>query len=294
MSRSEGGFVHPEYLVETEWLARHLHDPNLRILDSTTNLIPDPKITYQIIPARKEFEAGHIPGAQFVDLPNELSDKSHRFRFMTPSTEAFTAAMGRLGVGDGTRVIAYSTGTMWWATRLWWMLRTFGFDNAAVLNGGWQKWSREGRPMETGAAKPPTPAQFTVRERRPLMVGRDAVLRAIGDAGTCTLNALTAQQHAGTGGTIYGRSGHIAGSVNVPAAELIDPATNTLRPAAELRRKFAVAGALDRPVITYCGGGIAATTDALALVMLGHANVTVYDASLTEWAADPNLPMETS
>lgn len=293
MSATEQGFAHPEFLVETEWLAQHLGDAGLCILDCTTNLIPDPKIVYHIIPARAEFEQGHIPGAQFVDVPGELSDRSHRFRFMTPSAEAFAAAMGRLGVGEGTRVVTYSTGTMWWATRVWWMLRTFGFDNAAVLNGGWQKWSREGRPVETGPPPPPLAARFVVRERRRLMVGREEVERAIGDASVCTLNALSAQQHAGTGGTVYGRVGRIAGSVNLPAAQLIDPATNTLLPAAVLRQKFDAIGAFDKRVISYCGGGISATTDALALVMLGHPDVAVYDASLAEWADDPSLPMET-
>jgi thiosulfate/3-mercaptopyruvate sulfurtransferase len=293
MSATEQGFAHPEFLVETEWLAQHLGDAGLCILDCTTNLIPDPKIVYHIIPARAEFEQGHIPGAQFVDVPGELSDRSHRFRFMTPSAEAFAAAMGRLGVGEGTRVVTYSTGMMWWATRVWWMLRTFGFDNAAVLNGGWQKWSREGRPVETGPPPPPLAARFVVRERRRLMVGREEVERAIGDASVCTLNALSAQQHAGTGGTVYGRVGRIAGSVNLPAAQLIDPATNTLLPAAVLRQKFDAIGAFDKRVISYCGGGISATTDALALVMLGHPDVAVYDASLAEWADDPSLPMET-
>jgi thiosulfate/3-mercaptopyruvate sulfurtransferase len=293
MSATEQDFVHPEFLVETEWLAQHLGDAGLCILDCTTNLIPDPKIVYHIIPARAEFEQGHIPGAQFVDVPGELSDRNHRFRFMTPSAAAFADAMGRLGVGEGTHVVTYSTGAMWWATRVWWMLRTFGFDNAAVLNGGWQKWSREGRPAETGPARPPPPARFVVRERRPLMVGREEVERAIGDASVCTLNALSAQQHAGTGGTVYGRVGRIAGSVNLPAAQLIDPASNTLLPAAVLRQKFDAIGAFDKRVISYCGGGISATTDALALVMLGHPDVAVYDASLAEWAVDPSLPMET-
>ena len=298
MSTSKQGFVHPECVAETGWLAQHLGDAGLRILDCTTNLIPDPKVVYHVVPARAEFEQGHIPGAQFVDVPGELSDTSQKFRFMPPSPEAFAAAMGRLGVGEGTHVICYSTGAMWWATRVWWMLRTFGFDSAAVLNGGWQKWGREERPVETGPARQVAPARFIVRERRPLMVGREAVERAIGDASVCTLNALSAQQHAGTGGTVYGRPGYgragrIAGSVNVPAAQLLDPATNTLLPASALRQKFEAIGAFDKRVITYCGGGISATTDALALVMLGHPDVAVYDASMAEWANDPALPMET-
>jgi thiosulfate/3-mercaptopyruvate sulfurtransferase len=290
---SAAGFAHPEFLIDTETLERQLGDPALRVLDCTTHLIPDPKITYQVVPGRADFEKGHIPGAQFVDLQADLSDNGHRFRFMKPSAEAFAAAMRRFGVGEGTRVVTYSTTTPQWATRVWWLLRVFGFDDAAVLDGGWQKWAREGRPVETGPAKPRPPGTFVVREQRPLMVGKDEVLHAIGDSGVCTLNALAPEVHAGTGGNNYGRLGRIKGSVNVPAAHLLDPATGNFLPPAELRRRFEAVGAFDKEVITYCGGGIAASADALALVMLGHPNVRLYDASMSEWAVDPSLPMET-
>ncbi len=290
---ADPGFIHPEFMIDTETLARELNDPNLRVFDCTTNLIPDPKTTYQAVPARADFEKGHIPGAQFIDLQADLSDSSQRLRFMLPSAEAFAAGMSRFGVSNGTRVVLYSTANPWWATRVWWLLRVFGFDNAAVLNGGWQKWSREGRPVETGPAKQRPPGHFVVRELRPLMVGKDEVLRAIGDGGVCTLNALAPEQHAGSGGNSYGRPGRIKGSVNLPAAHLLDPATNEFLSPAELRRRFEAVGAFDKRVITYCGGGIAASADALALVMLGHPAVKLYDASMSEWAVDPSLPMET-
>jgi thiosulfate/3-mercaptopyruvate sulfurtransferase len=287
------GFAHPEFLIDSEGLERQLGDPRLRVFDCTTNLISDPGATYQAVPARADFEKGHIPGAQFIDLQGDLSDNGHRLRFMLPSAEAFDAAMSRFGVGKGTQVVLYSTAHPWWATRVWWLLRVFGFDDAAVLDGGWQKWSREGRPIETGPAKPRPPGKFTVREPRPLMVGKEEVLRAIGDGAVCTLNALAAEQHAGTGGNTYGRPGRIKGSVNLPAAHLLDPATNAFLPADELRRRFDRIGAFDQEVITYCDGGIAASADAFALVMLGHPNVKLYDASMSEWAVDPSLPMET-
>jgi thiosulfate/3-mercaptopyruvate sulfurtransferase len=287
------GFVHPEFLIETDALERALGDPALRIFDCTTNLIPDPKTTYQAVPARAEFEKGHIPSAQFIDLQADLSDNQHRFRFMLPSAEAFAAAMSRFGVGDGTRVVLYSTANPWWATRIWWLLRVFGFDDAAVLDGGWQKWSREGRPIEAGPAKPRPPARFLVRGQRPLMVGKEEVLQAIGDGAVCTLNALLPEQHTGSGGNSYGRPGRIKGSVNLPAAHLLDPATNEFLSAAELRKRFEAVGAFGKRAITYCGGGIAASADAFALVMLGHPDVKLYDASLSEWAIDPTLPMET-
>ena len=290
---ASSGFTHPEYLVETEWLAQNLNNPEVLVLDCTTHLIPDPKITYQVKPGREDFETGHIPGALFVDMLRDVSDTSQALRFMRQSPDDFAAAMRRFGMNDTTRVVTYSSANVWWATRLWWLLHEFGHDNAAVLNGGWQKWQNEGRPVETGPARPRQPGNYTVREVRNLMVGKDDVLRAVGDGAICTINALQPAQHTGSGGNSYGRPGHIAGSVNLPAAHLLDPATNTFLPADELRRRFEAIGAMDRQVINYCGGGIAASADALALIMLGHKDVKLYDASLSEWAKDPALPMET-
>lgn len=285
------GFVHPEFRVDTAWLAARLEDPAVVVLDCTTHLIPDPKATYTVLPGREDFEKGHIPGAQFVDIQADLSDPGQALRFMAPPPEALAAAMRRFGVGRASRVVLYSTANLWWATRVWWLLRMIGFDNAAVLDGGFQAWTREGRPVETGPGRARPAGDLAVGRVRPLMVGKDAVLAAIGDGAVCTINALRPEQHDGTGGNSYGRPGHIAGSVNLPAAHLLDPATNMLLPPAALRAQFGAVGALDRRVIAYCGGGIAATADAWALVMLGHEDVVVYDASLSEWAVDPALPM---
>ena len=284
------GFVHPEFLVETDWLVRHLQD--VVVLDCTTHLIPDPKITYIVKPGREDYEKGHIPGAQFCDVSRDVSDTTQKLNFMRQAPGDFAASMRRYGIGNSTKVVTYSTGNPWWATRVWWLLREFGHDNAAVLNGGWQKWAAENRAVETGSGTSRAPGDFKVREVRNLMVGKDEVKAAVGDAGVCTLNALMPAQHNGSGGNAYGRPGHIAGSVNVPAAHLLDPATNAFLPADELRRLLGEVGALDRPVIAYCGGGIAASADALILTMLGHTNVKIYDASLSEWAKDESLPME--
>jgi len=297
MTTGNEGFAHPEYLIETEELAARLGDPGLVILDSTTHLIPDPKMTYTVKSGREDFEKGHIPGAQFVDLQADLSDNTGRhgkLRFMMPSAEAFAAAMGRFGVGEKSRVACYSTTAPQWAARIWWMLRNYGFDNAAVLNGGFKKWAAEDRPVETGPGKARPAATFVVREDRHLMVGKETVKGAIGDALVCTINALSPEQHAGAGGNTYGRVGRIAKSANVPAAALLDPATGAFLPPAVLREKFAAVGAFDKPrVITYCGGGIAASTDSLVLTMLGHPDVRLYDASMSEWSNDDTLPMET-
>src|SRR5262245_19455481 len=215
MSATTDGLIrHPEFLAETEWLEAHLDDPTLIVLDCTTHLIPDPKTAYTIRSGRQDFENGHIPGAQFVDMQADLSDNSGRFgkfRFMMPAAADLAATMGRFGVGEDTRVVLYSTTVPQWAARTWWVLRNYGFDNAAVLNGGFKKWMREGRLIETGPARPRPTAKFVLREDRMLMVGKEAVISAIGDPATCTINAQQPEQFAGTGGNAYGRPGRITG-----------------------------------------------------------------------------------
>ena len=293
MSATAQGYVHPEYLVDTDWLAAHLGDPKLVVLDCTTHLIPDPKITYTVKPGREDFEKAHIPSAQFLDLQADLSDNGALpLRFMLPKPAEFAAAMRRFGISDDSKIVTYSTANPQWATRVWWVLRVYGFDNAAVLNGGFPKWAKEGRAIEAGPAKPRIAGNFTERPAKPLMADKNDVLAAIGDGAVCTINALQAPQHAGIGGNTYGRPGRIAGSVNVPTAGLIDPATNTFLPAAQLRSQFDAVHAFDKKIITYCGGGIAASATAHALVMLGHPDVRLYDASMSEWAIDEGLPME--
>src|SRR5262249_39760506 len=158
--------------------------------------------------------------------------------------------------------------------------------------GGFRKWSVEGRPVATDPGTRPA-RTFTPRPRPGLMTDKAGVLSALGQPGACVLNALSEEQHRGTGGNTYGRPGRIAGSVTVVARHLVDPATHAYLPAEVLRAKFQAAGALDaKRVVTYCGGGIAASSDAFVLTLLGRDDVAVYDASLSEWANDPSLPME--
>jgi thiosulfate/3-mercaptopyruvate sulfurtransferase len=190
-------------------------------------------------------------------------------------------------------VILYDRFVNMWAARVWWMLRAFGFDDASVLNGGFKKWTREGRPVAADDGATPR-RTFTARPRPDLIADKSGVLAALDDERACVLNALTDEQHRGTGGTTYARPGRIAGSANVPARELVDPETHAYLPLDVLRAKFAATGALDaKRVVTYCGAGIAASSDAFVLTLLGRPDVAVYDASLSEWAADPSLPMET-
>ena len=280
----------PGPLVETEWLEAHLTEPSLRILDCTVFLRP---VDGGVRPesGRAEWARGHIPGSGFADLLGDLSARDTTLPVMMPPADQFAAAMSSYGVGDDTHVVLYDAAMNMWAARVWWMLRAFGFDNAAVLNGGWRKWVAEGRPVSTRDPEYP-PAKFTARPRAGYVVGKDQVLAAINDANIRLVNALSAEEHAGKV-TRTGRPGHIPNSVNVPAGSIVDPVSNAYLPLDELRRRFAEAGALDRgAVITYCGGGIAACSDALALTLLGQKNVAVYDGSLVEWASDRRLPLQ--
>jgi thiosulfate/3-mercaptopyruvate sulfurtransferase len=136
-------FTHPQYLVSTEWLAAHLGDRDLRVYDCTTYLVPDPVTTFRAESGRPKWAEGHIPGSDYLDLQGELSDTSSKLRFTMPSAEQFAAAISTHGLGEGTRAVLYSAGNIMWATRIWWMLRAFGFDAAAVLDGGWEKWAAE-------------------------------------------------------------------------------------------------------------------------------------------------------
>ncbi|TRZ68476.1 MAG: sulfurtransferase [Rhodocyclaceae bacterium] len=285
------GYVHPEFLVDTEWLASRRDDRDLVILDATTHTTPPPPKPYGILSGRAGFEQGHIPGAQFVDIDAELSqpEPPSGLHFMLPSPAHFGAAMARLGIGDDTFVVCYSSAKHWWATRLWWMLGVFGHDRAAVLNGGFGKWTAEARPIETGSGRSRARTATRVRHRPERVADKHEVFAAIATGDICILNALPAENHRGEGGTDYGRPGHIAGSINVPAADLVN-ADNSFKPADELRRLLAEPLAKPR-IIAYCGGGISATSPALALALLGHRDVRVYDGSLSEWAPDPSLPM---
>lgn len=284
-------------LIETAELADALEDPGLRILDCTVYLRrPErdaERRSWRVESGRADWERSHIPGSAFADLTGDLSNVHAPLPFTAPTPEQFSTAMGRLGVGPGTRVVCYDGNLGMWAARVWWLLRAFGFDDAAVLNGGWAKWRAEARPTTAERLERPA-AEFVARPRPGCWASANEVLEAVTRGSACVVNALGPELHRGEGRSPYGRPGRIAGSVNVPATHLVDPTTSTYLPAEELARCFAAAGVeRGRRVVTYCGGGIAASSDALVLTLLGYEDVAVYDGSLSEWARDPLLPMET-
>lgn len=282
-------------LISTSQLADRLLEPALRLFDCTTFLRPRPEGGFTVENGQRLYtERGHIPGAVLLDLQADLSDQASRLRFTALPPEALARAFADKGVGENCDVVLYCDGDIWWATRVWWLLRAIGFDRAAVLDGGLKKWMAEGRPLET---KPRSyaPATLTPRPRPELFVDKQGVLAALADRDSAVVNCLRPEQHDGTSPIHYGRPGHITGSVSVPAMALFN-ADNTFRSPAELAAIFDSRGvAPGKRIVAYCGGGIAATGDAFALTaLLGRNDVTVYDNSLQEWAADPALPMSTA
>jgi thiosulfate/3-mercaptopyruvate sulfurtransferase len=289
----------PEHdeVISTAELAAILDQPDLRLFDCTTYLEPaleGSNQPYLAVPGRHTFEARHIPGADFLDLQGEFSDPDTALRFMMPGTALLERAFGRHGVSNASRVVLYSIGTPMWATRFWWMLRSLGFDNVAVLDGGLDKWKLEGRPLESGAAKGYPPASFTAKPRDGFFVDKHQTLAATSEQGTIVVNALGPQFHKGLEPSRYGRPGRVPNSCNVSAATLLDPTTKAFIPLGEADAKFKAQGITrDKRVVAYCGGGISATVDLFLLHRLGYEKLTLYDGSMGEWAKDASLPIET-
>jgi thiosulfate/3-mercaptopyruvate sulfurtransferase len=283
-------------LISTQELAGLLGQSDLRIFDCTSYLDYQPEgspVPYIVVPGKRTFEEGHIPGADFLDLQGEFSDQTTDLRFMLPGVAQLEAAFSRHGLGNDSRVVLYSIGTAMWATRLWWMLQSLGFD-ADVLDGGLDKWKAEGRALETGPAKGYPPAKFTARPKAGLFIDKRETQKASTNRSTVVVNALGPQFHKGLEPSRYGRPGRIPGSVNVPAATLIDVASKTFLPPADAAAKFDEQGVTkDKRVVAYCGGGISATIDLFQLHRLGYDHITLYDGSMGEWAKDASLPIET-
>jgi thiosulfate/3-mercaptopyruvate sulfurtransferase len=281
-------------LVSPGKLRDALGDERVRVFDATVFLR---RATdggpYTVESGRASYARAHIPGAGFADIPGALSDPASPFSFTLPAADHFTAAIGGLGIGDDTHVVAYAQDTPMWATRLWWLLRYFGHDDTSVLDGGLVAWTAAGGPVEPGESTYP-PASFTSHPRPELLASLADVREITGNGAACLVNALSTAAFRGEGPGAYSRPGRIPGSVNVPWNGLVDAATNRFRPPAELAAALAGGGfRTDQSVIAYCGGGISATVDLFALWLTGRDDARLYDGSLTEWSADPDLPLIT-
>lgn len=275
-------------LVTTDWLAAHLNDPTVRIVDASFKMpgvLPLPKDDYL---------AAHIPGAVFFDV-DAVSDHANPLPHMFPSAEQFGRDVGALGIGNENTVVVYDAGGWVAGPRAWWMFLSYGHDKVRLLDGGLKKWRAEGRPVASGAVTP-KPATFKarfdakrVRTVQQMVANLEGAAEQVVDArASDRFEGRVAEPRPGL------RSGHIPGSRSLPYGNLFDPATGTMKPLSELRAAFSGAGVrLDAPIVTSCGSGVSAAVLTLALYRLGVENPALYDGSWSEWGQTGGPPVAT-
>ena len=277
-------------LVTTKWLEDNYSNTNLRVFDCTVWLKPHPNKIYQIVSGKSDYDKEHIPNSDFIDIL-DISLENSTFAFMMPDIKIFNKVMSDKGINDDTHVVLYSRENIQWATRVWWMLKSVNFHNVSILNGGFDKWKLENRPLSNRPVQYPK-STFNGTFQENYFCTKEEVLDNITNKNTIIINALRKTLHNGNEKINYGRPGHITNSINIPSVDLIDKNTYLYKPLNELKDIFKSKDVLKKDkVIVYCGGGIAATNIAFVLNALDYQNITVYDASLNEWANNNNLPM---
>jgi thiosulfate/3-mercaptopyruvate sulfurtransferase len=281
-------YAHPEALVSTGWLAAHLDDAGQWLIDGSFKM-PGVEPT-----ARADYLARHIPGAVLFDI-DEISDHASSLPHMLPSERDFAAAIGGLGIADDDLVVIYDSTGLTSAPRVWWMLRAFGHDRIAILDGGLPKWLAEGRPT-TDAVPAPVPSPYRARFRPELVRDKARLLANLETESEQVLDARTRERFEGKAAEPWPgrRPGRIPNSLNLPYTLLTDATAKTMLPAEELRRRFAEAGLRpDKPVVTSCGSGVTACVLAFGLYLAGREDVAVYDGSWAEWGLPGSTPVAT-
>jgi len=284
-------------LVSTAWLEEHLHDGDLRVVDvrgvvKKTDL-GGGRQGAEYLASRDEYEESHLPGAVFVDWTRDITDPDDPVPAQVAPPERFAALMGRLGIGDDTHVVVYDHAGGQFATRLWWALTYYGHDRVSVLNGGWKRWTSEGRPTTTEVPKPET-AQFTPRPRPGWRATAEEVLSHSQQGDALLLDARDEGQYTGTVTRGEGRPGHVPGAAHLHADSLLEEGGG-FRSEEELEARLREAGIPEdkhAPVVAYCNGGVAATVPLFALHRLGYKNLSNYDGSWNEWGVREDLPTE--
>lgn len=276
------------WTVSTEWLAANLTDPAVVLLDGSMHLPTSGRS------ARTEYQAAHIPGAQYFDI-DAVSDKSNPLPHMLPAAAQFAAQVGAMGVSNASHVVVYDSEGLYSAARVWWMFRAFGHERVSILDGGLKKWKAEGRATTPDPTPPRAAATFSAKLRPELVADRTAVQSLIGHPSVQIVDARAANRFEGAVPEPRQglRSGRIPSSRNVPFATLLN-ADGTLKAPEQLQAVFAAAGVdIARPVVASCGSGVTAGVVAFALARLGQPDTVVYDGSWTEWGGDPALPIAT-
>ena len=281
-------YAHPEALVETDWLAAHLSDPDLRILDGTF-MLPGVHPT-----GAERYARQHIPGAIFFDIDG-IRDTANPLPHMLPDAPTFARMMGALGVGSRNKIVVYDAFGLSSAPRVWWTLRVFGHKNVAVLNGGLPKWLAEDRPV-TGEVAEHRPASFDAKLDQSRVRDKAQMLANLHSKREQVIDARSAGRFAGTEPEPRAglRGGHIPGSRSLPSTELVDKATRAVLPADALAAKFRAVGVDPaQPAVTICGSGVTASALAFGIYLLGWPESAVYDGSWSEWGLPGDTPVET-
>ena len=281
-------YARPDALVSTEWLAKRLDAPDIRVVDGSFYLPAQKR------DPRSEFTNQHIPGAVFFDI-DDIADSASPLPHMLPSADKFSARVRKLGLGDGNKIVVYDTTPMTGACRVWWMFRAMGHKDVAVLDGGLPKWMAEGRTV-TDDPTPPRERHFTARLDNTLVRALDDVKELLGNKREQVVDARAAARFRGEMPEPRAglRSGHMPGALNLPYNDLLDPKTSTMLPADKLAARIAAAG-IDpaRKVTASCGSGVTACVVGLALYLTGAPEAAIYDGSWTEWGGRADTPIVT-